>query len=134
MRNAEANEFVRSECEPTREFKVVAKTKRVTGDTEIFSGLIRIHVLHHACVEGVFGLGMINELRRHGYKVGPGTMYPLLYGMEKRGWLRSRSARIDGRVRKVYFATRAGKKTLEEAKVKVKELFEEIFEAGRVSE
>src|ERR1700761_2843138 len=90
MRNAEANEFVRSECEPTREFKVVAKTKRVTGDTEIFSGLIRIHVLHHACVEGVFGLGMINELRRHGYKVGPGTMYPLLYGMEKRGWLRSR--------------------------------------------
>ena len=94
MRNAKANEFVRSECEPTREFKVVAKTKRVTGDTEIFSGLIRIHVLHHACVEGVFGLGMINELRRHGYKVGPGTMYPLLYGMEKRGWLRSRSARI----------------------------------------
>ena len=110
------------------EFKFLAITKRVTGDTEIFSGLIRIHVLHHACVEGVFGLGMINELRRHGYKIGPGTMYPLLHGMEKRGWLRSRSAQIGGRTRKVYFATRAGKKTLEEAKQKVQELFEEIFE------
>jgi DNA-binding PadR family transcriptional regulator len=100
----------------------------VTGGSDIYSGLIRIHVLHHACAEGVFGLGMISELRRHGYRIGPGTMYPLLHGMEKRGWLRSRSARIEGRVRKVYFATRAGKKTLEEAKAKVRELFEEIFE------
>lgn len=111
----------------------MSTTKRVTGDTEIFSGLIRIHVLHHASVEGVFGLGMINELRRHGYKIGPGTMYPLLHGMEKRGWLRSRSVRIDGRTRKVYFATRAGKMTLEEAKVKVQELFGEIFEDGIAS-
>ncbi len=105
----------------------MAITKRVPGNTDIFSGLIRIHVLHHACVEGVFGLGMINELRRHGYKIGPGTMYPLLHGMEERGWLRSRSTRIDGRMRKVYLATRAGKKTLHEAKSKVKELFEEIL-------
>ena len=106
----------------------LATTKRITGDTEIFSGLIRIHVLHHACAEGVFGLGMIKELQRHGYKIGPGTMYPLLHSMEKRGWLRLRSARIDGRARKVYFATKAGKKTLEAAKVKVQELFGEIFE------
>lgn len=103
-------------------------TKRVTGDTDVFAGLIRIHVLHHACAEGVFGLGMINELRRHGYKIGPGTMYPLLHGMEKRGWLRARSTRIGGRVRKVYFATRPGKRTLEEARMKIQELFEELFE------
>jgi PadR family transcriptional regulator, regulatory protein PadR len=103
-------------------------TKRPAGDTDIFSGLIRIHVLHHACTEGAFGLGLINELRRHGYKIGPGTMYPLLHGMEKRGWLRSRRSTIDGRTRKVYVATRAGNRTLEEAKAKVRELFEEIFE------
>ena len=106
----------------------MATKKRVTGETEVYSGLIRIHVLYHACVEGVFGLGMINELRRHGYNIGPGTMYPLLHGMEKRGWLRPRTARIEGRTRKVYFATAAGKRTLEEAKVKVRELFAEIFE------
>lgn len=106
---------------------MVAK-KRGIGETEVYSGLIRIHVLHHAGVEGVFGLGMINELRRHGYNIGPGTMYPLLHGMERRGWLRSRTARIDGRMRKIYFATAAGRRTLEEAKVKVQELFTEIFE------
>jgi PadR family transcriptional regulator, regulatory protein PadR len=109
----------------------VTQTKRVTGDSDIFSGLIRIHVLHHACTEGVFGLGMIKELRRHGYKIGPGTMYPLLHGMEKRGWLRASSARIDGRTRKVYFATRSGKKTLAEGRMKVEELFEELCEPRR---
>ncbi len=30
-------------------------TKRLMGDTDIFSGLIRIHVLHHAVVEGCSG-------------------------------------------------------------------------------
>jgi PadR family transcriptional regulator PadR len=80
-------------------------TKRPTGHTDIFSGLIRIHVLHHASVEEVFGLGMIKELRRHGYKIGPGTMYPLLHSMEKRGWLGARSSHIEGRNRKMYIAT-----------------------------
>jgi PadR family transcriptional regulator PadR len=121
-------QVIKSGIQDDKEFRFLATTKRATGDTDIFSGLIRIHVLHHACVEGVFGLGMIKELRRHGYKIGPGTMYPLLHGLEKRGWVRARSARIDGRMRKVYFATRAGKKTLDKAKVKVQELFGEIFE------
>lgn len=100
----------------------------MTRDTEIFSGLIRIHVLHHACAEGVFGLGMIEELRRHGHKIGPGTMYPLLHSMERRGWLRSTDTWIDGRKRKVYFATKAGRKTLDRARAKVRELFDELFE------
>jgi PadR family transcriptional regulator PadR len=111
-----------------QEWGRLATTKRATGDTEIFSGLIRIHVLHHACTEGVFGLGMIKELQRHGYKIGPGTMYPLLHSLEKRGWLRAQGTQIEGRSRKVYFATRAGKKTLEQARAKVKELFDELFE------
>ena len=51
---------------------------------ELYSGLIRLHVLHHAAEEPIFGLGMIEELGRHGYKVSPGMFYPLLHSMEKR--------------------------------------------------
>ena len=97
-----------------------------TGAKDLFSGLIRIHVLHHACEEGIFGLGMIRELRHHGYRLGPGTIYPLLHSMEERGLLRSSLAWIDGRRRKVYYGTRAGRKMLEEAKEKVCELAKEI--------
>ena len=102
--------------------------KQSTGAKDLFSGLIRIHVLHHACEEGIFGLGMIRELKHHGYRIGPGTIYPLLHSMEERGLLRSGFAWIDGRRRKVYYGTRAGKKMLEEAKEKVRELANEIFE------
>ena len=46
-------------------------------DRDLYSGLIRLHVLHHACQEPVFGLGMIEELARHGYRISPGSLYPL---------------------------------------------------------
>jgi PadR family transcriptional regulator PadR len=35
-------------------------------DRDLYSGLIRLHVLHHAANEPVFGLGMVEDLGRHG--------------------------------------------------------------------
>jgi PadR family transcriptional regulator PadR len=97
-------------------------------DKNLYSGLIRLHILHHACEGEVFGLYMIEELGRHGYKMSPGTMYPILHGLEKRGYLKS-SAFCSGRVRRrVYRATPAGRKALKAAKQKVRELFGELIE------
>jgi len=95
---------------------------------ELYSGLIRLHVLHHACQEPIFGLGMIEELGRHGYRLSPGTLYPLLDGLEKKGLLRSSRQLVGGRFRRVYRATPAGRKALRTAKQRVKELFGELFE------
>lgn len=97
---------------------------------ELYSGLIRLHVLHHACQEPIFGLGMIEELARHGYRMSPGTLYPLLDGLEKKGLLRSSRQLVEGRFRRVYQATPAGHKALLTAKHRVKELFGELFEEG----
>lgn len=52
------------------------------SDKDLYAGLIRLHVLHHAAIEPIFGLGIIEELRRHGYELSPGTLYPLLHGLE----------------------------------------------------
>lgn len=95
---------------------------------ELYSGLVRLHVLYHACREPIFGLGMIEELRRHGYRLGAGTMYPLLHAMERKGYLRSNGGSSDRRERRLYVATPLGKKAFGRARSKVKELFEEIFE------
>jgi len=35
-------------------------------DQDLYSGLIRLHVLHHAIKEPIFGLGIMEELARHG--------------------------------------------------------------------
>src|SRR4051812_45269085 len=98
------------------------------ADRDLYSGLIRLHVLHHAVEEPVFGLGMIEELMRHGYKISPGSLYPLLHGLEKKGYLRSREERNGKSLRKVYRATPLGRKALEAAKSKVRELFRELME------
>ena len=71
---------------------------------------------------------MIEELARHGYRLSPGTLYPLLDGLEKRGLLRSSRKLVDGRFRRVYRATPAGRKALKTAKHRVQELFGELFE------
>lgn len=95
---------------------------------DLYSGLIRLHVLHHACEEPIFGSGMIEELERHGYRIGPGTLYPLLHGMENRGLLRSKTEQRGKTKRRFYGATPAGRKALRLAKERVRELFGELFE------
>jgi len=97
---------------------------------ELYSGLIRIHILYHACREPVFGLGMIEELSRHGYKLSPGTLYPMLHGLERKGLLRSKKVRSGRRIRRFYRATAAGERALKMAKEKVKELLGELLEGG----
>ena len=95
---------------------------------ELFTGLIRIHVLVHASHEDIFGLAMMEELRHHDYRIGPGTLYPLLHGMERNGLLKSDLKIVQGRKRRVYRITSAGKKALELAKMKVDELHDELHE------
>jgi DNA-binding PadR family transcriptional regulator len=100
----------------------------------LFRGLIRLHVLYHATREPIFGQAIIDELGRHGYRVSPGTMYPILHGLERDRLLKSREERKDGRIRRTYAATATGRAALREAKVKVRELFHEIFEDELASE
>jgi DNA-binding PadR family transcriptional regulator len=97
-------------------------------DTEFYIGLIRLHILHHAGEEPIFGLGIIAELRRHGYELSPGTLYPILHAMERKGYLRSRQQRKGKSARRVYTLTPAGRVVLRDAKEKVRELFGELFE------
>jgi DNA-binding PadR family transcriptional regulator len=97
-------------------------------DRFLYAGLIRLHVLHHAANEPVYGLAMIEELARHGYKLSAGTLYPILHGLEERGLLTSVEERSGSAARRIYRATTAGREALAAAKLTVRELFGELFE------
>src|SRR5581483_9072893 len=43
-------------------------------DKDLYSGLIRLPVLHHACEGKLFGLDIIEELTRHPYRMSSGTI------------------------------------------------------------
>lgn len=109
---------------------MICRSMQTQGEThqDLYSGLVRLHILHHACEGDIFGLWMIEELGRHGYKLSPGTMYPLLHSLEGRGLLVSKEKREGKTYRRLYRATPAGQKALIAAKEKVRELFGELFE------
>ena len=111
--------------------KAKADQRNPAVDRDLCSGMMRLHVLHHATKGPIFGLGMAEELARHGYRISPGTLYPLLYGLEKKGYLRSIEQRNGKSLRKVYRATPLGRKALAAASAKVREFIGELMEGQR---
>ncbi|MGK8405149.1 PadR family transcriptional regulator [Burkholderia cenocepacia] len=81
--------------------------------------MIRLHILHHTAEGPVFGLGIIEELRHHGYEMSAGTLYPMLHGMAKKGYLSSHHERTGRRERRVYEITAQGRWALAEATTNV---------------
>jgi PadR family transcriptional regulator, regulatory protein PadR len=95
---------------------------------EFFKGFIKIHILHHAAEGPVYGLQIVKELEQHGYtNLSPGTIYPTLHGLEEAGLLISEQQVVDGRWRKYYRITPAGRKALTQIRAKLAELSQEVL-------
>jgi DNA-binding PadR family transcriptional regulator len=90
----------------------------------------KIHILHHAEEQGVYGHWMLEELHRHGYRMSPGTLYPLLARMALRGWLRSTEPK-GARDARVYRITPAGADVLKRLRASLSELQQEVAPASR---
>jgi PadR family transcriptional regulator, regulatory protein PadR len=93
-----------------------------------YGGFVRLHILYHAGKEAICGVEMIEELQRHGYKLSPGTLYPILHHLEEAGYLSCEATVVSGKRRKNYRITRKGRKLLGEAQCKLRELFAEVVE------
>lgn len=99
------------------------------GLQRILSGFIRLHILHHAAEHAVYGHWMIEELREHGYRISPGTLYPMLRGLERDGLLQAQSDPDIPRKR-LYRITPSGERALQEARERLQELFREVGGGG----
>ena len=86
----------------------------------------KIHILHHAGEDGVYGHWMLEELRHHGYRLSPGTLYPVLGRMRHRGWLRVEPAGPSNR--RLYRLTPAGRRVLDRLRSAIEELRLEVVD------
>ena len=91
-------------------------------------GFVQIHILHHAKKAAFYGSWMMEELSEHGYRFGPGTLYPILHEMTTAGLLTVEPITVNGKVRKYYAITEAGETILADAKEKALELVRELKE------
>jgi DNA-binding PadR family transcriptional regulator len=94
---------------------------------DISLAFMRVHVLHHAAHERVFGVGMMEELARHGYEIGPSTLYPLLHRLESDGLLACEPELVEGKIRKYYVITDSGRTALNAIQEKMAELVREAL-------
>jgi DNA-binding PadR family transcriptional regulator len=92
---------------------------------EFLLGFWKIHILHHAEEQGVYGQWMLEELHHHGYRLSPGTLYPLLARMERRGWLRATEPK-NSRDARIYRITSEGAKVLTRLRASLAELQHEV--------
>lgn len=93
---------------------------------KFMQGFMQVHILYHAKSEAFYGSWMIQELKKHGYEISPGTLYPVLHHMEAAGLLKKDDRLVSGKVRKYYTITDLGNTVLSEAKKVVDELFTEM--------
>lgn len=94
---------------------------------EFMRGAVRLHILHHAAEQDIHGAWMTEELATHGYRISPGTLYPTLHRLESEGLLVSEQQVVDGRTRRVYRATEAGRAALAADRVALTELADELL-------
>ena len=94
---------------------------------EFFLGFVKIHILYHASREPIYGVEILEELGRHGYRLSPGTLYPTLHRLSREGLLSVERRIVDGKMRKYYVITEEGLAALDEAKKKITELVNEVI-------
>jgi len=91
-------------------------------------GFVRLHILYHADKESICGVEIMEELARHGYDLGPGTLYPILHRLETAGYLKCKTAIVGGKQRKNYRITPSGRAVLVDAREKLRELVSEVID------
>jgi DNA-binding PadR family transcriptional regulator len=82
---------------------------------ELKKGLTTLIVLS-ALEEGeLYGYGLrreVSERTRGAFGFSEGALYPLLHGLQRKGWVGARFAKVRGRERKYYALTSEGRRAL----------------------
>jgi DNA-binding PadR family transcriptional regulator len=93
---------------------------------------IELHILHHASQAPFYGLWMLEELGRHGYRLSASHLYPRFHRLVRQGLLRQRREVVDGKLRKYYAITARGRRRWEGQKRRLVELVSEALSAAEL--
>lgn len=104
------------------------KRKRPTVD------FIQLHILHHASEKPIYGLWMMEELARHGYRLSASQLYPRFHRLEQQGFLRKDHEIVDGKMRKYYHLTSSGRRYWIQQKRRLIELVSEALTPKELKE
>jgi DNA-binding PadR family transcriptional regulator len=97
-------------------------------DREFLRGFTKLYALWRGSKRDAYGMAILKEMRKVGFELSPGTLYPMLTKLEREGDIAWRRQVVAGRVRKTYRLTAKGRKELEEVKERRRVLVRLVFE------
>jgi|SRR5579871_1755955 len=99
-------------------------------DAELLQGTLDMLILKICALEPIHGYGIVQRLQqisKEALHIRQGSLYPALYRLENKGWLKAEWNKTEGgREAKYYRLTPAGRKQLEEEKAGWSRLCEAI--------
>src|SRR5262244_364743 len=105
-------------------------SEKTAGDAELLQGTLDMLILKIAALRPIHGYAIvqrIQQISRDALEIRQGSLYPALYRLENKGWLKAEWKKTEGgREAKYYSVTKAGKKQLETETAGWKRLCEAI--------
>lgn len=105
--------FDKRPCNPAVDYRGV----QMPTSTELLQGTLNLLILQTLATGSMHGWGVaqsIQQLSKDVLRIGQGSLYPALYRLEYKGWVRSEWGNSENNRRaKFYKLTAAGKKQLE---------------------
>lgn len=96
-------------------------------DRDFMRGFVKLYTLWRAAKGEVYGLEIIEEMRGLGFTLSPGTLYPTLHALLEERDVTVKNRTVNGKLRKVYRATRKGRKEAEEVIGRLSFLIRKVF-------
>jgi transcriptional regulator len=104
--------------------------EKTGGDAELLQGTLDMLILKVAALRPIHGYAIvqrIQQISRDALEIRQGSLYPALYRLENKGWLKSEWKKTEGgREAKYYSLTKSGKQQLETETAGWKRLCEAI--------
>lgn len=104
--------------------------KNTSRDAELLQGTLDMLILKVTALRPIHGYAIvqrIQQMSRNALEIRQGSLYPALYRLENRGWLKSEWKTTEGgRDAKFYSLTKAGRQQLEAETAGWKRLCEAI--------
>jgi len=93
------------------------QAERLSHDVDLLQGTLDMLILRVAALRPIHGYAIaqrIQQLSKEALRIRQGSLYPALYRLEERGWLKSSWEKTEGgRRAKFYTLTKAGHRQLE---------------------
>ena len=96
-------------------------------DRDFIRGFVKFYTLWRASKGEVYGVEIMQEMRKLGFNLSPGTLYPALHALLEERDVIVTSRKVNGKIRKCYRATAKGRKELEEVRERLVVLMRKIF-------